>query len=641
MVLFHFILLQYALLGWLCTRWSVSGLGLVVRRSDLPLVWALLTAGIFYGGNIFLGWITGVMSLLVVVAIPFVSIVCFALVCKNQSVLFTLSKMKALFKSLSPGELLLWGMIAVVLASLYAIGLLLPYRVWDAQGYHVQNALSWSMTNRFVLDSFGEPALDEYYGAAQTFSNIKSVLPFVWLECTGSIAGMGTTQFPFLLLLIAAIHSLWRRLDFARWMSPLASLFCLLTPEILVQTTEVYTDVAFFASLISLIALLVFLHQSASKKGFLPLVCVGFMLLTGTKPFGLILAAPFGIIYLVLVFQGTVESNFSRWKKVILNLIAVAAVSICTSGIWNIHAWSQFNNPLYPANLVVGERVVFEGPFDVDVTQRWCEEALGGKTGFVAWWHVMREHNSVVVLSSRENGMGSAVYFLGIPAVLIFAVGCWRERNRFWFVALLFGIVWIFLPNTFLVRMILYQLVVYAIALCWLLERMKWRERTVLLTLLTLCLGLNTARSFPAVLYRTKTPETVAYALLSGHTGWIQHQGFFNDYSPGDFWRDTAAPGEKLAIYMNKPPFYISRTLKSEARFGPRLEPQELTQDWALRLKKEGFTHLLISATKPEFEAVLASPELFEIVLRRRDSSAENPLGYLAPDESVLVRLLP
>ncbi|MGF1572003.1 MAG: hypothetical protein ACFCU1_02935 [Sumerlaeia bacterium] len=647
MILFHLILLLYLAVGW----FGVQAFCKPIRLADLPLYVLLLSFGCFYGLNIFVGFATGVMHVGLVITVGVVLLtLCLLIHHKVRGVLsFYAAELKP--QPFTKTELTLWGIVGVSLFVIYAAGLQLPFRVWDSPGYHIQNALRWHLDHRFILDSFGSIeslSQDPYHGASQTYANLKAMIPFLWLECTGSLQGTGITQAPFLLLLIAAIISLVRRLGFPRWMCPLVALWCILVPEVILQSTEVYTDLAFFASVVSLMSVLLLIQQRAkspseySYSDTLILSSICFMMLTGTKPFGLILAGPFGIVLLILVFQESrMLPQIARMKRLILTIATVAIVSISTSGIWNVHAWRTFENPLYPADVNIAGSQIFDGPLKVGVTKKSSENALNGETGLKAWWLVLQEHDATVVLSSRQNGLGSAVYFLGVPAGLALLLGCWKTRNRFGFTLLLFAILWVFLPNSFLPRMILYQLLFFGISLCWLLEQMNKKERIVLLTIMGVLLGLNVMRSIPAILYRTKPPETVLYAFLSGHTSWIQHQGFFSDYHPGDFWRDVAEPGDQLGIYMGYPPMFLSNSLQQQALYAEPLHNFESPQLWIDSLKASGFTHLLIPASKPEFAAVQNTPEHFTVLLHRRDSSAEHPMGFIVPEESLLVRIQP
>jgi len=642
MTLVFLVVLPFLIAAWLLTQHVFRP----ERFCDLPLVFLTIAFGLCYGLNTAVCFVSGYISVPLIIGIGFfllfTSLIFFF---KEKTPAFSYRQLYQNILEFTKLEKLSWFFVLGLLVILFIIGSLLPYRSYDGPGYHAYNAITWMYTNEFKMDTFADKDDDGYRLVGETYSNLKSMLTYVILDVRGEETGTGVTQWPFLVLLCGSLISILRRNNISRWMCPIACLFSIIIPEALIQSSEIYSDIAIYGSLFCLIACLQKLWLDGANWKNILLCVIGFVLVSGVKPVGLPISVGLGTVFLIFVAMKT-EGKWSR-KFAVMSIGFLSVIVTCslTTGAWAFHAWGKFGNPIYPIELSVGEFVIFEGPADSTIASNWTKKYTG-RTGISAWWWIVSEQYRESSLSSWHNGTGAAFFILGLPAIvffILFGIILNKSRNELLPITILFAVAWLFTPTLVVPRMILFQVGISAVCLSWMMTHQKKILNSILLGMMLICFLYNFARYIPAVLYRAKPADVIAYGLVSGHTDWMKWNNFPSSYNAGDFWRDTAEAGDKLGVVKGNYTLFLPENKEAEVM---HLSYQDIRDaddlglmDWLTEIRATQVTHLYADSSTVVYQFILDHPEIFDVVVRRRDSLREDSRGFDIPPESILAKI--
>jgi hypothetical protein len=613
------------------------------RLADLPLIWMLVFWCWFLGMPVLTGWIIGLITWEGSVAMGFVLLLLglgIRWLNPRAASPKPLQTVWQRVRGLRTSEWVALGAPVLLSAGLFFLGSLLPLRTYDAIGYHAHNPVGWALNNSFELKNFGVSEEHPYGAVYNTYGNMKAIWPFIIMDYSGGMTGTATSQSPYLLLLFAALLCIWRRFGFSLHWCGVSWLFCTCAPEILLQSLELYADLAYLAASTALVACLLILWQEKEGgfKEFLP-SALGFVLVSGLKPSGLLLSVGLGIAFLViLIFKNTEGVWAGLWKST-QGFILVVFLCLVTSGYWPVQALLTYGNPVYPYALNLGG---VELPGGVGAVSPNLHSAVNlGNSGISAWWQVVSEQVRTTDLGHWHNGLGAAFFVMGLPAVVVglvlFRRHDWRQYGLLLGLFLILGLC---NPAPTVARFLLYQLVIASFFLCWVLRECPVKLRNLLLIVLMGLLGLNLIRTAPAFLHRGKPAWVSAYALLSGDTRWLQRPHLPGDYTPLDFWRDSAGEGDRLALWRSSPIPAIPEGLRGDVFvFARKFEDFEA---WKTFLKQEQITHVYLENTAEQqqlWEWSFEENSTLTPLLHRRSGTVMASHGFMVPVESALLEV--
>ncbi|MCX7018352.1 MAG: hypothetical protein WCK47_05965 [bacterium] len=599
----------------------------------------------FYGFPIIIGWSSGRISMWTIAMSAAMALAIAVLSCVySLNGRSYLRRFRCALAGMPLGEKALWTVIGCIIVLLLFIASLLPIRTWDAAAYHATNPMRWAQTHRFTLDTFGAPELSAYLVEGEVFPNVKAILPFISLDLTGREAGTAAAQWPFLLLLIASLNAIFRRLHTPGWACAIGVLFCLMAPEILLQSLEAYADIVFFASQMAVVWICLATWQDGPSKSLITLGALAFASLAGSKPTGLPMGAALGAVFIIIIFA---RSRNDVWKirlsRALCALALVMIVCAAIAGPWYAHGILKFHNPIYPVTVDLLGKTILPGATDSDLNTVLLRKNTGAD-GLRAWWNTMIEKRRAPLISSWSGGLGAHAFILGLPAALLFAVSiAWRpwRGDRLMFLATLL----VMLAATTcpcVARFILFLLCFMAAAFAWVLDRSTLMPRIILMTAFLLLISYNAVRALPALLSRNNPPETTAFALLSGHTRAAQKNTFPDEFDALDYWREhVAGPGRKLAIPAELAP-WMARPLAREADVvrEPNCESTRSFSEWQRQLRESGATHLYLPRTSPAFDPVMLMRDRYRLIIHRVDHAAEHPWMEPSDQEAALFEIL-
>lgn len=641
--MFFIVLLIMAL--FLLVSWIiVTSSRFSFRQCDMPLLSLLVAGGFFYGIPIFLGFCTGVIAwwTILLSLLLLISLTMWMKLKNRRSrlpwhLLFKICREMPIFEKVG------WVLVSGTLLFLLFVGSQLSFSVWDGLGYHAHNPMRWAIDNEFKLDSFGDSRLDMYDGVAETYPNIKAVVPFLVMDLTGGTKGTAIVQWPFLLFLLSSLHVIIRRNGLPRWGTLVSFVFCLCAPEVLIQSVSTYADLGFFSVMFCLIATCLIFWQEGPCWNTILFCAISFGFVVGMKPTGISLCAPFGLVFLVFVYlRSNKGSVFLRLREVLAGFLTVVFISVCMAGPWFIHALEKYKNPIYPIGLNIGERVILSGPGDMDTVQKHIKNYTG-KEGVDAWWHVMKDTQRAPCLGGWHSGVGAPAFTMGIVSMVVFFLfgQLGPDWKRYLPISILFFTAWLGMPTVNVARFAFIFLGIMSFCFVWFLAYSSRWPRWAAFILFLMIIFYDISRSFPALLFRPRPAEMFVYALVSGNSSWVNSQGFPEDYGPINFWCDTAEDGEKIGVVQGKAPtYFLPRDWDARMTIIPPSSEFESVGEWFEELKNLEVTHLYISWDKPEFELAEENVSFFKKYFSYTYSPATHGWSFSRPERSAIYRLI-
>ncbi|MGI8905270.1 MAG: hypothetical protein ACR2IE_02125 [Candidatus Sumerlaeaceae bacterium] len=615
------------------------------RRADYPTTVLLTAFTTFYGLPVILGYTTSFINTWTVVGSAALAVGMAAL-CSRRFTPgdVTFRNTVTTLRQMSRSEIAAWGCVAAVLVIALLVGATLPIRIWDAASYHSLAPMRWAQSHRFQLDSFGDPTLYPYLGAGEVYANLKAMLPFLILDWTGKLDGTALAQWPFFAAIPVLLLGIFRRAGLPRWTVPLGALFCMLAPEVLLQSIEAYADIVFFtAQLMVVWACLVTWSEGPSLRTML-LTSLAFAQLAASKPTGLTGSVALGIAYLTVVIMRTQGGPSHRLRRTGIALILVVAACALIAGPWYMHGLLKLNNPVYPIEVAAGQKVIFPGPYKPDFNTQYTER-YAQASGVRAWWRMAMDTWRPSLLASWSGGMGLHSVTLGLPALALFLLlgvrgVAWRERLL---ILILFAVMLVSCPTRILARFALFELALGALCFCWLLSYVTTLPRRALVTLAAACMGYDLYATIPSIQYRTRPVELIAYNLLSGDRRALRDDSFPDEYSTLDYWREHVAekkatlaiPGEMAPWFAYAPNTGAGVVRIADSKAG------EPSARWLADLTAARATHIYALRKSENFRVAMADPKHFRLLMHRIDSGAESSLWLEPEPEAALFEFVP
>lgn len=617
------------------------------RLGDIPLFAGLSVFLTFYGLPIAIGFASGLINTLTILLSAALTVgLTVVLTAKVPARGPGWREAKSATGSLRAGEWCLLALLAAFVLGALLVGRFYSITTWDAADYHALGPTHWAHSGQFEQTTLADDSVEPVARLAETAPNSKGILLFLILSWTGVERGSGLVQWPFLLIACAALYSIARRMELPRWSALLALLFLVQAPEIWLQSIEAYADVQYLAGLLALIAMLAIAWREGVPWRTIWLTAAAFALVVSSKPNGLPQGGLFGILFLVILSWRATGGGFvARAKPALHGFLAVVVLSFLVAGPWYLHAWRTFGNPLYPIRIEVAGHVIFPGRYAMTVSRDATRQHQGA-SGIRGWWQGISESDRLPSVGGWSSGLGAHAFLLGLPAIVVYLLLLPFERRRWEShlpVVLLFLFLWLTNPVKNLPRFGMYQVAAGALAFSWLCASAHVAPRVLLLKLLALLMVFNVYRTLPSVSYRLRPAELALFPMITGHWRGEMQDTFPDSFRVLDWWREVAAgPGTRLAIVDPAMKVWWARPLHRGASAEKAGAPPADTplDSWHSRLAGDGFTHLYVRAVSPTFQAVMERPDLFRLVLLRRDSGMETPLHMPPPPTEALVEVI-
>ena len=599
---------------YIVSGWIFAAQCLKVRRgSDLAAAVMLAAMTGFYGFPLILGWVTGRINSYTVVLPAVVCLLLSAIALYRHHPSFV--QIKGLPARLRGAGPVCWALVLIIFALLFAtlvIGSRLPIRAWDAPSYHSVTPARWVQSGLFQLDVFGDPFVYPYLAAGESYANVKAVLPFLIMLWTGGDAGTALAQWPYLCLLVGCLFALYSRLGMPRLWALVAVIFCITAPEMLLQSIEAYADIAYFAGLMAVIWVTLMIFQDGTSRGTVVLGAMAFTVLAGTKPTALPACVLLGAVYLVVVFIAVRGARVPvRFAWTGAALLSVLLLSLCVSGPWYLHALKKLHNPIYPINVSLLGKSLFEGPYPANMNGEFLTRNTG-REGFEAWWGTMNDLWRPPTIASWSGGLGLAALAVGLPCTILFClVFPFRKsfRRETTLVAVIFLLLVLSNTTPALARFSLFTLALGGLALGFIGGLLPKAGRALLVIVILAMSGFQIYASLPSLLYRQRSPDLVFFDIVSGYDRTAKRDLFPDEYNAIDYWLDKiAAPDARLAITDELLVWNVFSPAKRPDVVRVPEKPDEKYSDWLHRLKTSGATHVCVLRKSPLYTAASNDP---------------------------------
>ena len=292
----------------------------------------------------------------------------------------------------------------------------LPVTSWDSLWYHLPEPSSWVLAGR--VGSSGLTLIGSGYPQGQ---EVLHGWTMVFLH---SIRGTGLVPLWLAVVGALAVYRLGRHLGASGSSAVLGASVFASMPAVALQISTAYVDLG--AASLGLAAMALALESRSADAPIRLLVpaSVAAALAVGTKPS----MAP------VLVAVAVVAALVSRRRHregVPLGSIgagwAVAAVlALGLGGIWYVHNYVQYRNPLYPVSALGFEGA---GSFDVLVRNHQAPGSIADRAIpvqlWTSWTEDLRFHS--FTYDQRLGGLGAAWVLLCVPALVFAGTRLWRN----------------------------------------------------------------------------------------------------------------------------------------------------------------------------------------------------------------------
>jgi hypothetical protein len=318
--------------------------------------------------------------------------------------------------------LLAWA--AFVWARLWMLAWHRPPYDWDGLYYHIPAIHEWVVAGRLVwVHNVPDVPWVNYPMGVE----LTTFLAYQLFDTSRLVNACNLWYWPLAVVSLAVIAERLGARGSWRW---IAGAFVVGAPVFVSQSVSCYIDVGFASTVLaSLAAALVFLFDDEHPylwKGILLGAAVGLM--AGAKGTGL----PFSVVLVLSVALASlwVRRSPSRGRRR-WGVAAAVLVALAVAGFWYIRLAAHTGNPVYPIELKIGEKVVFEGN-DVsgmmeENVSEWFATYPPALRTFVSWLQL----DAPVHGYDPIGGLGYIWIAGAIPAIVLLGYRRMCGRRRF------------------------------------------------------------------------------------------------------------------------------------------------------------------------------------------------------------------
>lgn len=278
------------------------------------------------------------------------------------------------------------------------INLINPPFGWDSLNYHFTFAVEWLKQGNLNIPPtvFDDPS-PSYYPINGSLFYLWLILPLknVFLADLG--------QVPFFILSCLSVYGVSKKLGLKREYAFYAAGLFLLIPNFFKQLEVAYVDVMAAALFLTCVYSLFLIKECFSWRAAL-LFGIACGLLLGTKtvalPFTMLLFVPFTYLWL------------KNYKKTHLVFPAISAI-IILGGFSYLRNFFETGNPLYPLNLTLFGKIIFNGVMD--------------RTVYKA--HFVPEDYALAKMLFHE-GLGAQTLIFVLPSLILGLPLTWIKKKQ-------------------------------------------------------------------------------------------------------------------------------------------------------------------------------------------------------------------
>ena len=420
----------------------------------------------------------------------------------------------------------------ISLCYLIFTGYLFPSYSWDSQFYHLPII-------GFILQS-GAIENIPYNSLIYTFINVfpKNIdLFFLWNVIflkSGTIVDL--SQLPFTIAGMLAIYSMAVKLKIRDKYAVYCGLLFFFAPVMILQSTTNYVDIAisvlFLMAVNFLMCPRVLLLQESSGSALPfkstcevdpvpPRRWIGLLLagvtagiLLGAKGSGPLFIFALSIVFIINEFRGRVslkrhgytaesKKQFSL-KKIIFKYFVLFVLPVILLGsYWYIQNWIYYNNPVYPFQVILFDRILFPGPFTeiLHSGPDFLKEMPALFRPFYVWLEKVEYYS----YASELSGSGPLWFILFLPALVLSVIyAFWKKKYDFLLLALVIVFVFLLHPNNWNTRYVIFLFALGSLSFAIIMNTFDKRAKI----LQSICF-LFVAYTFFAVVSPSVTPEKI------------------------------------------------------------------------------------------------------------------------------------
>lgn len=323
--------------------------------------------------------------------------------------------------------------IGLLTAVNVAWSFLLPPFAQDDFTYHLVFPVEWMQSGTLNMRAvpFGNHS-PPYYPMNTELFWVWLLIPF------RQLFHISAAQSVFFVFSVVASYEIFRRCHASRRASLVAASLFGLCPVMVAELGKAYVDIAFGCFfLVALNAILAFGRAPSTAKALQIAVAVG--LFAGTKipgvVFALLVLAPLTLMVVLVAWRRAERAVRPGVGRIAVTLAAAGGVFVAAGGWWYVRNLIVTHNPVFPLNVKVLGRTLFEGAYnrtalpgshvstllDLYTPALLALFAAAGIFAVVAALYKLFSPAAREVRSDRDRACPGAVILVGImlPAVIV------------------------------------------------------------------------------------------------------------------------------------------------------------------------------------------------------------------------------
>jgi len=495
----------------------------------------------------------------------------------------------------------LWTMAFSILFLACLPGWFLPPRFSDAVDYHILQPMRMVDDGRFELAVREPQDLATPWWWGESYPNLKAMHVALWAQARGSWEGAGLIQGAYVFAWLVCLAAMGRMLRLPAWSTGVAAILLASAPDVLLEATELYSDMIGGASVAFAAWGILGLALSERPRRWI----VPFAVALAHVPSAKALLYPATAALLVVASVVAWRRGGAALALRVAGAGIVAAALL--SGAWTVRTLWLHGNPLYPIRIEIAGRVLFDGPAEMDVNTRGMgedripEREMALRSPF--------ETIGVTHMANRLGGGGPAFVGILVPAVVALLVGgrgAWRDGWGLLLVLLL--CLFASIPDLWWPR---YQFNLWtAMLLC---AARMFRDggrmaRAYFGVVVATTVAWNAYRCVPAVQAFPRPPIQWAYPFVTGDRAPVALARASAVYDARDFVREEVLrdPDAVVAhVHFEFPDYWLDRadTPMTTVEM-PTVEEAGGAAAWVKLLRESSATHFVAPCNWEEAYAI-------------------------------------
>ncbi|MCB2155641.1 hypothetical protein KQI84_12210 [bacterium] len=525
-----------------------------------------------------------------------------------------------------------WAIVVLWVLGMSAPGWFLTPRTWDAVECYMLQPVDYLPPHEFSLSLPLPGGPEQYRTLGETFPNLKGFWAIQVMLGRDSMKGAGLAQVPFLFIALVALWGIGRRLELPAWTTAVGAFFLISMPEVMLQSTELYTDVQTSSTLLIVLWALTGLDREAFPRRWIVVAGLAFGHLAAAKASLLITGGLLGLLAVGLAMHRAGKGKRIQFGALMLASGLIGGVVL--AGPWLLRGAIVYHNPIYPISVSVGDHMILPGTGPASLNTG----VLMSQTGLTesqAYLNSALEGGGITHLGFIAGGWGPQGLVFGLPALILLAVlGFRRNATRWRLILAVVALVILGSPDLWWPRFGLQVLIFATVGVAaWMALADRW-QRILLMMLLIVFAGWNGLRVVPSILFRCYEPIILAYPFITGDPIPLLEEHRPDEFAARDFAREIAGsdPGVRMAYigdatYRMPPIRLIPDEMRNPLVPTGRIEDTDGPEAWMADLLDSEATHIILPFGRPEGRLLDEHPEHFQSLYRDRPWRAEHPWG--------------